>query len=142
MADPGFSLDDRLEQSSHLILRHDGIQIRLVDDKRFAWLLLIPETADAVELHDLDDVTRRDLFELASQLGAIMKRMHQADKINIAAIGNIVPQLHVHVVARRHDDDAWPGPIWGFGSPAPMEETLRHTRVNAMKDAIERELSS
>ena len=140
MDDAGFTLDERLERSSHLILRRGNIQVRLADDSRFLWLLLVPEQAQASELHDLDEELRCEILELATQLGKVMKRIFEADKINIAAIGNIVPQLHIHIVARRHDDDAWPAPIWGFGEPAPLSEQLPFTRAQAICTAIEQEL--
>ena len=140
MGDAGFTLDERLERSSYLILRRGGIQIRLADDSRFPWVLLIPEQAQASELHDLDKELRRDIIDLATRLGKVMKGIFEADKVNVAAIGNLVPQLHVHVVARRQDDDAWPAPIWGFGEPVPLTEKLRRARAEAIAAAMEQEL--
>ena len=140
MGDAGFTLDERLEKSSYLILRRGGIQIRLADDSRFPWLILIPEQAQASELHDLDKDLQRDILDLATRLGEAMKRIFEADKVNVAAIGNLVPQLHVHVVVRRHDDDAWPAPIWGFGEPVPLTEQLRRARAEAICAAMGQEL--
>ena len=140
MDDAGFTLDERLERSSHLILRRGNIQVRLADDSRFPWLLLVPEQAQASELYDLDEELLCEILELATQLGKVMKRIFGAKKINIAAIGNIVPQLHIHIVARRQDDDAWPAPIWGFGEPAPLSEQLPFTRAQAICTAMEQEL--
>lgn len=139
MAEPDFVLDERLEGSSHLITRYKSIQIRLVDDARFQWVLLIPEQPKASEIHDLNDMMRRNLLDLASRLGKVMKTRFEADKINIAAIGNIVPQLHVHVVARRQGDDAWPAPIWGHGEPVPMHEDLRQSRIHVIQAGLEKE---
>lgn len=119
MGDAGFTLDERLEKSTYLIMRRGGIQIRLADDTRFQWLLLIPEQAQASDLHDLDKDLQRDILDLTTWLRETMKRIFEADKVNVATIGNLVLQLHVHVVARRHKDDAWPAPIWGFGEPVP-----------------------
>ena len=139
MAEAGFILDERLEGSSHLIMRHKSIQIRLVDDARFQWVLLIPELPQASELHELNDMMRRNLLDLASRLGKIMKTGFEADKINVAAIGNIVPQLHVHVVARQQSDDAWPAPIWGFGDPVPMPDKLRRSRISIIQNGLKRD---
>ena len=139
MAEPDFVLDERLEGSSHLITRYKSIQIRLVDDARFQWVLLIPEQPKASEIHDLNDMMRRNLLDLASRLGKVMKTRFEADKINIAAIGNIVSQLHVHVVARRQGDDAWPAPIWGHGEPVPMHEDLRQSRIHVIQAGLEKE---
>ena len=139
MAEPDFVLDERLEGSSHLITRYKSIQIRLVDDARFQWVLLIPEQPKASEIHDLNDMMRRNLLDLAIRLGKVMKTRFEADKINIAAIGNIVSQLHVHVVARRQGDDAWPAPIWGHGEPVPMHEDLRQSRIGVIQAGLEKE---
>lgn len=139
MAEPDFVLDERLEGSSHLITRYKSIQIRLVDDARFQWVLLIPEQPKASEIHDLNDMMRRNLLDLAIRLGKVMKTRFEADKINIAAIGNIVSQLHVHVVARRQGDDAWPAPIWGHGEPVPMHEDLRQSRIHVIQAGLEKE---
>jgi len=101
-------------------------QLRLVDDARFPWLVLVPRLAGAVEWIDLDGASQRLLLAEIHQAGSLL-RQHFApiDKLNIAALGNIVRQLHVHVVGRREGDAAWPGPVWGagmrraYGSEAP-----------------------
>ena len=128
----GFTLDRRLEDSSHLITRIDDIQVRIANDTRYVWLLLIPEIAGVEELHDLTDDLRDRLLALATNLGGWMKTAFTADKINIAAIGNQVPQLHLHVVARHRGDAAWPGPIWGHGDPAPLTGTDRQNLITAV----------
>ena len=140
MGDSRFALDERLALGSHFVLRRGGIQLRLADDARFPRLLLIPEQARVSELHDLDDRMRRRVLDLASRPGAVMKQIFEADKVNITAIGNIVPQLHIHVVARRHDDDAWPAPVRGSGEPVPMNEELRRSRIEVTGAAIGQEL--
>jgi len=108
-----FTLDPRLSKDSHLIARTHNCQIRLMDDSRFCWLLLIPEQADLAELHDLDESDYATISQLTQQLGAMLAKHKAADKINSAAIGNIVRQLHIHIIARHEDDPLWPGPVWG-----------------------------
>lgn len=108
-----FTLDPRLSKDSHLIARTHNCQIRLMDDSRFCWLLLIPEQADLAELHDLDEGDFAQISQLTQQLGAMLAKHKAADKINSAAIGNIVRQLHIHIIARHEDDPLWPGPVWG-----------------------------
>jgi diadenosine tetraphosphate (Ap4A) HIT family hydrolase len=132
-----FTLDQCLTNSSHLIVRIDDIQIRLVDDSRYVWLLLVPEHNGAEELHDLADVMRGRLVDLATRLGGWMKTSFAADKINIAAIGNLVPQLHLHVVARRRGDAAWPAPIWGHGDPVPLTETDRQRLISTIAEFLQ-----
>lgn len=132
-------LDQRLEDSSHLVIRIDDIQVRLADDSRYVWLLLVPEQGGVEELHDLADNVRDRLLELATQLGAWMRVSFTADKVNIAAIGNLVPQLHLHVVARHRGDAAWPAPIWGHGEPVPLTEAYRQTLIAAVAAFLEQD---
>ncbi|MDP4796265.1 MAG: HIT family protein, partial [Rhodospirillales bacterium] len=105
-----FELHPILAKDSLAISEDDDFMIRLINDDRFPWLLIVPKMSDAMELHDLPD----DLFDramlFARRLGMILKSGFAADKINTAAIGNMVGQLHIHVVARRRDDAAWPAP--------------------------------
>ena len=108
-----FELDSRIAGSTHLVTTIDGIQVRLADDARYMWLMLVPELAGASELHDLGTADQQRLMTLVARLGAWLKGDTSADKVNIAAIGNIVPQLHVHIVARHYSDAAWPGPNLG-----------------------------
>ena len=88
-----FELDRRLADSTTLVARHEGIQIRLADDSRYFWLMLVPEAPGASELHDLGERMQQALMRLSTRLGAWLKAETSADKINSAAIGNIVPQL-------------------------------------------------
>lgn len=97
-------------------------QVRLQNDARFPWLILIPRVAGAVELEDLSTADRATLIEEVVQAGLLVRRLGEAsgkpvDKLNTAALGNVTPQLHVHVIGRRRDDDAWPNPVWGRGMP-------------------------
>ena len=108
-------LDERLAQDSQFVAELPLCQLRLMNDARFPWLLLIPRRAEASEIFDLNKADQQQLWHEASVLGQMLKTLTQADKINVASLGNVVGQLHVHVVARQRDDAAWPGPIWGHG---------------------------
>ncbi|MGR2739914.1 HIT domain-containing protein [Billgrantia sp. Q4P2] len=114
-------LDERLVRDSYPVTELPLCQLRLMDDTRFPWLILIPRRADVSEVFDLDEADRQQLWREASELGRMLKALTQADKINVANLGNVVAQLHVHVVARRRGDDAWPGPVWGHGKPQPYD---------------------
>ncbi|MCE8035569.1 HIT family protein [Billgrantia tianxiuensis] len=114
-------LDARLAQDSYPVAELPLCQLRLMDDARFPWLLLIPRRPDVSEVFDLDEADRRQLWHEASEVGRMLKALTQADKINVANLGNVVAQLHVHVVARVRDDDAWPGPVWGHGQARPYD---------------------
>ncbi|WP_413206875.1 HIT domain-containing protein [Rhodospirillum sp. A1_3_36] len=129
-----FELDPRLEADSHAVTQWPLCQVRLMDDARYPWLILVPRRASAVEPFDLDEVDQTQLWQEANRAGAILKTETGAAKINIAAIGNIVSQLHIHVIARKPGDAAWPGPVWGQGQAerldhAALAETLTGLRA-------------
>ncbi|MGC6498207.1 MAG: HIT family protein [Candidatus Puniceispirillaceae bacterium] len=132
-----FQLDQRLAATSIAIGRKSCIEVRLVDDSRYQWLMLVPCLPNIVELDDLPPDIVADLFRLAGDLGRWLKASAAADKINIAMIGNVVPQMHVHVVARHRDDADWPDPIWGRGAPQPMPEATCAARAAALAAWLE-----
>lgn len=115
-----FTLDPRLAADSVLIADGPLSQLRLMDDARFPWLVLVPRVPGATEWIDLDGASQRLLLAEINIAGALL-REHFApvDKLNIGALGNVVRQLHVHVVGRRVGDAAWPGPVWGAGTRRP-----------------------
>lgn len=96
-------------------------RVLLLNDRRFAWLVLVPRREKAVEVHDLQPEDRAALIEEIATVSVALKNFSGAEKINIGALGNIVSQLHVHVVARSSADPAWPGPVWGFGAAVGYE---------------------
>ena len=131
----GFALDPRLAQDSQLLAQGPLSQLRLMDDLRFPWLVLVPRLEGASEWLDLD-LPRQQLLlgELASA-GTVLRAWQPCDKLNIGALGNIVRQLHVHLVGRREGDAAWPGPVWGHGSmqratPVAVAERLAALRTH------------
>ena len=132
-----FTLDQRLADSSHLVACVGDIQVRLADDSRYPWLILVPEQDEVVELHDLTNDQRNRLFTLASRLGNWMKTTFAADKINVASLGNLVPQFHLHIVARRDGDAAWPGPIWGHANPTPRADADKQEMMAAVARCLE-----
>ena len=93
--------------------------VRLQDDARFPWLILIPRVEGAVELEDLSVEQRAMLMEETVLAGALVRRLGVVEKLNVGAIGNVTAQLHVHVVGRRRDDGLWPDPVWGRGPALP-----------------------
>jgi diadenosine tetraphosphate (Ap4A) HIT family hydrolase len=112
-------LDARLEQDSQLMTSLGLCQLRLMRDSRWPWLILVPQRGGITELHDLTPLDQTMLtFEL-TMVGKALKEATGCAKVNVGALGNIVSQLHVHVVARSKEDPAWPGPVWGVGEPVP-----------------------
>ena len=111
-----FIIDPRLEADSVFVADGPLSQVRLMDDSRFPWLLLIPRVASASEWIDLDGGQQRLLLAEINQLSQLLRTEPGVSKLNIGALGNIVRQLHVHLVGRHEGDPAWPGPVWGSGA--------------------------
>jgi len=128
-----FNLHPTLEKDSLPIADTGRLLIRLINDARFPWLLIVPKVDGVTELHDLAEDVYSDAMSMARQLGQILKTAFDADKVNTAAIGNMVPQLHIHVVARYVGDDAWPGPVWGAGTMIPMTEDEAARRISLVR---------
>jgi diadenosine tetraphosphate (Ap4A) HIT family hydrolase len=111
-----FSLDPRLAADSVFIADGPLSQVRLMDDTRFPWLLLVPRVAGACEWLELDGTAQRLLLAEINRAGSLIRALPAVEKLNIGALGNIVRQLHVHLVGRHAGDAAWPGPVWGNGT--------------------------
>jgi diadenosine tetraphosphate (Ap4A) HIT family hydrolase len=108
----------------------------LMNHAHFPWLIAVPRYPDAVEIFDLGDGERAQLISGLALLAQVLKDLTGCDKINVVAIGNVVPQLHVHVVARRHDDPAWPRPVWGALPARPYREAERDRLIQALRQEI------
>jgi diadenosine tetraphosphate (Ap4A) HIT family hydrolase len=132
-----FDLDARLARDSVPVLPRLRIsQVRLMDDARFPWLLLVPEREGVVNLHDLDPADGAELMAEARLCSAVLCRLLDLAKTNVATLGNVVPQLHLHVVGRRAGDAAWPGPVWGAGTPQPYAPAAREALVARIAAAL------
>ena len=116
----GFQLDSTLASDSRLLAQGPLSQLRLMDDLRYPWLLLVPRVPGAGELTDLDDAATALLVAEIRQASQLLRAGFAFDKLNVAALGNIVAQLHVHLVARTRGDPAWPAPVWGQGVRQPL----------------------
>ena len=114
-----FQLDARLEADTLPLGDLRLSRARLMNDARFPWLILVPRRPDLRELIDLAPAERSILMEEIAATSAALKEATGAEKLNVGALGNRVPQLHVHVVARFAGDAAWPGPVWGHGASVP-----------------------
>jgi diadenosine tetraphosphate (Ap4A) HIT family hydrolase len=92
-------------------------RVLVINDANYPWLLLVPRRIGVSEMIDLDEVEQAQLWTELARTGRALKTVTECDKLNIAALGNVVPQLHVHVIARRQGDAAWPKPVWGAVPP-------------------------
>lgn len=128
-----FIIDPILRRDTISVAENTWINLRLMDDARFPWVILVPKTDRAIELSDLSDDVFQSVMTLARDIGATMLDVFDADKVNTAAIGNVVSQLHIHVVARRKNDAVWPAPVWGNGEPTPMLQEVREYRLSELQ---------
>jgi diadenosine tetraphosphate (Ap4A) HIT family hydrolase len=112
-------------------------RVLLNDDGNYPWLILVPRREGLVELTDLDDSERTTLMREIAQVSAALKAHTQCHKLNVAALGNVVAQLHVHIIARFRTDPAWPNPVWGKVRRIPHENGQRETLIDAMRHALQ-----
>ena len=117
-----FQLHPRLEQDCITIGRFELCRLLMMNDSQYPWFILVPERADLQEIYQLSTADRQLLIEESSYLAENLAVLFNADKMNIAAIGNMVPQLHIHHVVRYQIDKAWPAPIWGKFDAVPYTE--------------------
>jgi diadenosine tetraphosphate (Ap4A) HIT family hydrolase len=122
-----FVLDPRLEQATQFLLRWHVCQLRLLDDRRFPWLVLVPERPALRDLHDLSPGDQELVMQEITRASRILSAVTGADKMHVAALGSQVPQLHIHVIARFVKDAAWPKAVWASGAAEPYgkEELAR-----------------
>lgn len=128
-----FELHDRLQQECLVVGDLPLSRVLLMNDSQYPWLILVPRCNDIREIYQLAQDDRQQLLAESCQLAETMQQMFQPDKLNIAAIGNLVPQLHVHHVARFESDVAWPAPIWGKSSAVPYSEAESQALVSRLR---------
>lgn len=116
-----FSLDDRLAADSLMVGDLPLCQVRLMDDSQFPWLVLVPRRMGVREIYELPVADRRQLMDESCRVAEALVALYTPKKLNIAALGNVVGQLHVHHIARFEDDPAWPAPVWGKLPPRPYD---------------------
>ena len=140
MSDP-FELDPRLVADTFVVGETPLGQVLLMNDARYPWLILVPRRSNVTEPFELSEADQAQLWQESMQLGEAMKAHFAADKLNIAALGNQVAQLHVHHIARFHTDDAWPGPVWGVGSAVPYSGTARDALIGELRSLLQQPLA-
>ena len=131
-----FELDTRLAADSVLIADGPLSQIRLMNDARFPWVVLVPRVAGASEWIDLSGDQQRLLLAEINQISRHLKQKPNVTKLNIGALGNIVRQLHVHLIGRFEGDAAWPGPVWGSGPAQRLDTNVLAERVEIWRQRL------
>lgn len=127
-----FVLDSRLEQDTLYLGDFPLCRLLLMNDANYPWFILVPRREEVCELFQLDPADQQALWREATSLAETLKDTFGADKMNVATLGNIVSQLHMHVIARRRGDAAWPAPVWGKLSASPYEGA----QVEAIKQKL------
>ncbi len=131
-----FELDGRITRDSDLVRVLSLCQLRIQNDSRWPWLVMVPQRADMTEVFDLSPAEQALLSVEVNRVAAALKGVTGATKINVGALGNIVRQLHVHIIARFEGDPNWPGPIWGFGQATPYAESQKQDFLNKLVEAL------
>lgn len=132
----GWHLHPQLADDTHPLAQFGLCEVRLMDDANHPWLILVPRVENAVEVIDLDAAQQAQLMQEIDRASRALQVAVKPHKLNVAALGNVVPQLHVHVIARFHDDIAWPRPVWGMATAQPYSPELLIARVEVLCAAL------
>lgn len=131
-----FHLDERLKGDTYTVQDLPLCRLLLMDDRRFPWLVLVPRRDALRDLHDVAKADKGAFFGEIDLASTALKKVARAEKMNVAALGNMVPQLHVHVIARFKRDACWPRPVWGEGTPVPYAPAEAGKLIDRLKKAL------
>lgn len=131
-----YELHPQLAADTHPLAAFALCDLRLMDDANYPWLILVPRLPMAHELLDLDAPQRHQLSDEIERTGRLLRDVFQPHKLNVAALGNLVPQLHVHVIARFEHDPSWPAPVWGRVDARPYTPEGLIERISQLRDAL------
>ena len=138
----GFELHPVLDKDTTSISTLGISRLMLMEDVRFPWLILVPEQPGLTELSDLSAADSEKLMGEIQLASRILQVLTNADKMNVAALGNQVPQLHIHIIARTKDDAAWPNPVWGYGEAQPYSDEHRSELIDKLKSEFTKRAKS
>jgi len=131
-----FKLNTSLSADTVFVASLDLCDVRLMNDANFPWLVMVPRLPDAIEIVDLEPETRHTLVDEIARASEVLRQATGAEKLNVAALGNQVAQLHVHVIARFREDAAWPGPVWGAVPRTHYSQEDRVAMVEKLADGF------
>ena len=138
MNDPyAFKLDPQLEKDTVLISDWHLCQVRLMNDSRYPWVILIPKVEDVAEIHELAEEQQQLLLGESMRLSRALDQLFSPHKLNIAALGNMVRQLHLHHIVRFENDPSFPKPVWGVGDAVPYDAEALSETVNGLQIAFD-----
>lgn len=136
MSEADFSLHPQLAQDTLFVTDLPLCRVLLMNESRYPWFILVPRRAGIREIHELSQADRNQLWQESHEVSQMLMQLFQPDKLNIASLGNMVPQLHIHHIARFQADAAWPAPVWGKFSPIPYEPEAASQRLQAIQRAL------
>lgn len=131
-----FELNPQLKADCFEICDFKTSKVLLLNDARFLWVVLVPRIENAVELHNLDEATQAQVFAETMKISKILGQWQGIDKINIGAIGNVVSQLHIHIIGRKINDSVWPSPVWGNGTKVSYDKSEAMVILTELKEAF------
>lgn len=131
-----FNLHPRLASDCHLLGELALCRVLLLDDARYPWVVLVPRRSGIREIYELNSEDRDALLRESCLTGEFMMQAFAGEKLNIGALGNLVPQLHLHHVVRHAADLAWPGPVWGHSAAEPYARDLLAERVACLREGL------
>ena len=137
--EPMYEIDPRLDADTIFVGSLGQSDLLLMNDSRWFWLILSPRIEDAVEWHELHTDQRQDLYFEIANVAAVLKGMSACKKVNIASLGNVVDQLHIHIVARNEEDENWPNPVWGYGNKVPYHEDAAIQIIEVLREHLDLE---
>ncbi len=131
-----FTLHPTLAKDSFEITQWDVSQVRLINDATYPWLILVPTRENLSGLHELAQTDRLEMMEEIVRASSVMKKLYNPARINVAALGNVVEQLHVHIIVRFESDAAWPGPVWGVKPTQPYGPEALESTIQKLQEGL------
>lgn len=134
-----FTIDAKLIADTIHLGSFPLCDVLLMNDSRFPWIILVPKIPDLQDFHEIPTEFRDVLFQEIEETSNVIQQLWPVDKMNVAALGNQVSQLHIHVIGRRRSDDAWPSPVWGHGTPRLYADAERSNVIRSLKHELKLE---
>lgn len=131
-----YELDSQLAKDTIQIGQFELCDVLLMNDDRYPWVILVPRRVNVREIHQLSEAEQQRLLQESSFVSQAMTQLFSAHKMNVAALGNIVEQLHLHHVARFTSDFAWPKPVWGIGDAIPYSDVAANAMLSQLKRVL------
>ena len=131
-----FILHSKLAADTFEVLSLEVSQLLLMNDARYPWLILVPRVSGMRDLHNLSTKQYQAVTQEIVQVSEVLESLAQAHKMNVGALGNMVPQLHIHIIARQTNDAAWPAPVWGVGEAQPYSEDAAKTLIQKIASKL------